>query len=145
MIVRLVVLVCLMLPAGCGPLAGRELPSCWVNKSYRDGERVAGRVTLIISDQADFLMDSPSILVSPLTCENGSFLVRNPPPELLKLRKAWSEDRALFGSVYEADVRGTVRVIPWQTHAGQAGGPYSIEISKVGGLKPIRYPRWWKP
>jgi hypothetical protein len=143
MITRLSVLSSAMLLTGCG-YAQRELPSCWVNKSFGDGERVAGRITLLIADQADSLMDGPMIMVSPLTCENGSFIVIDPPAELTKLRKPQSSDRPVFGSVYEADVSGTVRLLRWQTHAGP-GSPYTLKLSSVRRLNAIREPRWWKP
>ena len=143
MIARFLILSSVLLLAGCSSTQ-REIPSCWVNKSFSDGERVVGRVTLLIDDEADDLMVSPTIMVSPLTCENGSFLVMDPPPELTKLRKPWSDDRPLFGSVYEADVTGTVRLVRWETHTGP-GNPFTLELSKVSKMKAVRDPRWWKP
>lgn len=126
----------------------RELPTCWINKSFEDGQRVAGRVTILISDQMDGIMDGandgPSILVSPLTCENGSFGVENPPASLTNLRKSWAEGRPFFGSAYEANISGTVRLIQRPHHAGDAS-PYYIEISRLDSLKGIQRPRWWKP
>jgi hypothetical protein len=143
MIAHFLVLSSIFLLTSCSSTQ-RDLPSCWVNKSFGDGERVAGRVTLLIADNADYLMDGSTITVSPLTCENGSFFVMDPPPELTKLRKPWSDDRPLFGSVYEADVTGTVRLVRWQTHAGP-GSPFTLELSKISKMKAVRDPRWLKP
>lgn len=145
MITRLVALSSLMLPAACGAVNEREFPACWESKSFNDGERVTGQVTLLIDDQANWTMDGPHMFVSPLTCENGSFLVENPPLELSNLRKSWSDNRPLFGSAYEAEISGIVRLVEQQDHSGVATSPYSIEISKVAKLKSIPHPRWWKP
>jgi hypothetical protein len=117
-----------------------------VNKSYKDGERVAGRVTLLVSDEADWVSDGPSIMVSPLTCENGSFRVLNPPPSLVKLRKAFHEKRPMFGSVYDVNIRGTVRLIRPSSHIKSEGDSlYSLEISEARNLVSIQQPRWWNP
>lgn len=141
---RLPAFIALLLPAACS-VSEQKLPTCWINKSFNEGQRVAGRVTILISDQMDGLMDGPSIFVSPLTCERGSFLVENPPSSLTKLRRPWTDDRPLFGSVYEADISGTVRLIQRQHHAGGYASPYSIVISNVDKLKSVQHPRWWKP
>jgi hypothetical protein len=144
MIARLFIAGFLILPCACAAPTERALPPCWVNKSYKDGERVSGRVTLLVSDEADWASDGPSIMVSPLTCENGSFRVLSPPPNLMKLRKAFHEKRPSFGSVYDADIRGTVRLIRPASHIkSEDDSPYSLEISEARNLVSIPQPRWW--
>lgn len=123
MIARLAALALFPSLTACAPLIQRHLPPCWVNKSYKDGERVSGRVTILISDDAEWVVDGPSIMVSPLTCEHGSFGVLNPPPDLMKLRKAYHDKRPLFGSVYEGDIKGIVRLVQPGSHLSP-GNPF---------------------
>jgi hypothetical protein len=143
MIVRLIALASIALPSACAPLGEEQLPSCWASRSYKDGQRIAGKAILLIGDHhEDQIPDGPTIWVAPLTCEDGSFEVLAPPPHLTKLSKAYSDGRELFGSAFEADIRGTVRLMRSPGHLSPENIHHLANL-EVANLKGIARPRWW--
>jgi hypothetical protein len=52
----------------------------------------------------------------------------------------------MFGSVYDVNIRGTVRLIRPASHIKSEGDSlYSLEISEARNLVSIPQPRWWNP
>ncbi len=137
-------LVALFLMSSCTQFE-RTLPPCWTNNAYTDGQPVTGRVSILVDETVPHRGSDGSAMVSvsPLTCENGSFLVLDPPARLVALAQPARDDRPIFGSAFEADIDGTVRLIPHQGHLGYVRG-FSIEIRAIRDLRRVPRPRWWR-
>ena len=133
--------VCLVLP-GCAAVAPTRLPSCWESESYKDGDHIMGKVTVLISDYMPDMERGTVVMVTPLTCENGSFRVIDPPSDLAKLSRPFTEGSPIFGRAFEAEVAGTVRLIQANGHLGPEN-PYHLKLSRVGNLKAVARPGWW--
>jgi hypothetical protein len=139
---RFLLLVPLLL-ASCTQVE-RTMPRCWTNRDFAPGQPVTGRVTIVIGDTED---DDPEpgglISVSPLTCENGSFFLLDPPARLRALAQPYRDGRPMFGSAFEADIDAVVHVLPEQTHSGQVTG-YFLKLRAVRDLRRIDRPQWWR-
>lgn len=142
MLARLPLFVPLLL-ASCAQVE-RTIPPCWSAFDFAPGQQVSGRVTIIVSDtDDDYLEPGGQLSVSPLTCENGSFFVLDPPARLRALAQPYRDGRPMFGSAFEADVDAVVHVLPEQTHSGPITG-YFLKLRGLRDLKRIDRPRWWR-
>ncbi len=139
---RLLLLTSFLL-ASCAQIE-RTLPACWSAFDFAPGQPVTGRVTIIISDtDDDYLEPGGQLSVSPLTCENGSFFLLDPPAQLRTLAQPYRDGRPLFGSAFEAEIDAVVHVLPEQTHTGQITA-YFLKLRGLRDLKRIDRPRWWR-
>lgn len=122
----------------------RPLPACWENMDFAPGQPVTGRVTIMVG--YDFPGDTTGIsglmTVSPITCENGSFGVLNPPARLLAYVRPVEDGDPLFGTAFEADIDATVRIIATDGHNGRIS-PFFLELRSIRDLRRIDRPRWW--